>query len=44
MRLHVADISSAANMLGFIYNALIFVSVPLVLVIGFIGGKITWAG
>lgn len=44
MRLHVAEISSAGNMLGFIYNALIFASVPIVFIIGFIGGKITWAG
>jgi len=43
-RLYLPEISFKAGMLSLVYNLLVFANIPLVLMIGFIGGKITWGG
>lgn len=42
IRFCMPNISYQADILSFFYNALVFLSVPLILVIAYYGGKITW--
>jgi predicted heme/steroid binding protein/uncharacterized membrane protein len=41
-RLYMPDIASRSNLLSYVYNALIFLNVPVTLFIAYNGGKITW--
>ena len=42
MRFVIPDISSRADTLSYIYNALVFLNVPITLFVAYNGGKITW--
>ena len=42
IRVLIGDISFRDDILSLIYNGVIFVSVPVVFILGFYGGKITW--
>lgn len=44
IRIIVPDISFISGSGFYIYNALLFISVPIVFIIGYYGGKITWPG
>lgn len=41
-RFFVADISFQTNILSLVYNIFIFCNVPILVILGFYGGKITW--
>jgi predicted heme/steroid binding protein/uncharacterized membrane protein len=42
VRLLIPDIASRADALSFVYNALVFINVPVTLFVAYNGGKITW--
>ncbi len=44
LRFVLPDISSQPGFLFFIYNILLFITFPVVSIIGYYGGKITWPG
>lgn len=41
-RILIPDISYRADSLSYVYNALVFMNIPVTLIIGYNGGKITW--